>query len=331
MVDDSVVTLLVDQFEQLGIEIHGWPDEDLREPLRTWPVDLVRRDSFRSYLLVYRPKMHFSDVIAIPDLGLPLLVVGDRVSERSATSFREAGIQYLDAVGNAYLEFGQVLIDIRGRRPLPDVRSVTTGVGKSSNLFSSRRARVVCALLAWPELEQASVREIASTAGVSTGLVHDSLELLVRGKYLDDDHPRRLRRQAALLDYWTAAYPSALGPSLALAQFAGDIEQPLPAGPNPFYLSGESAVTELLRPASLTIYTEKLDPRLPVVNRWRTDGRPNIFVRKKFWAPPFGLDDWAPGPQQAPWPLVYADLMAAGEPRQAEAARDFRSTIAPDY
>lgn len=323
-------TLVAERFRGLGIETHVWPTSD--DPSGAWRVDLVRGISSQSYLLVYRPRMSFTEVSAVPHEGAPLLVVGDRVSERSANSFREAGIQYVDAAGNAYLEFGDVLIDIRGRRAAVPARSIAMTAEKSTNLFSPRRAQVIFALLAWPELESSGVRDIASAAGVSPGLAHDTLELLERGRYLDGGHPRRLRRQGSLFDYWTAAYPSGLGASLALAQFAGGVDDLRPVSAQPLFLSGESAVPDLIRPASLTIYVDELDPRLPVANRWRADGTPNIFVRKRFWSPPADehklLSGPLRGPERAPWQLIYADLMAAGESRQAEAAQELRNRLA---
>lgn len=325
IVDQSAVELLEDQFERVGIEISGWPGSALVESDHLWQVELSRRSSSASYLLVYLPSMSFSEASqAAPSDGPPLLVVGDRVSERSARALREAEIQYLDAAGNAYVSFGDVLIDIRARRPAPMHKSMRH-VERPTNLFSPRRARVIFALLAWPELDSAVVREIASTAGVSPGLAHETLDLLDRAGYLDTGHRRRLRRSDDLLDYWTAAYPSGLGATLSIAQFAGDIDQVRSTEDHPIYLSGESAMVDLIRPASLTFYVDTFEPRLPLINRWRSDGHPNIFVRQKFWTPPTGSVEWAPDSTTAPWQLVYADLLAAEDSRQAEVARRLRS------
>jgi hypothetical protein len=49
---------------------------------------------------------------------------------------------------------------------------------------------------------------------------------------------------------------------------------------DPVFVSGESAAEDLLRPATLTLYVEELDPRLPVVNKWRSNGPANIVVRR---------------------------------------------------
>ena len=53
------------------------------------------------------------------EFGDPLLLLAPAVNPRGAHELRVAGVQFLDAAGNAYLRFGGVLIDVRGRRPDP--------------------------------------------------------------------------------------------------------------------------------------------------------------------------------------------------------------------
>jgi hypothetical protein len=322
--DPHIALRLVEQFDRMGVEVER--PIDLLEPGDFGAVGLRRRRARQRYMVTYLPDMTFTEGshLARKRFDDPLLVLGDRISERSANSFREAGIQYLDAAGNAYITFDDVLIDIRGRRHTSS-GSKTMPFDRPANLFSPRRARVVFALIAWPELSRATVREIAAAAGVSLGLAHDGIELLEKHGYLDSAHSRELHGRRELLDYWTATYPSGLSPTLDLAQFAGDIEAIRPVnGDQPLYISGESAVREVLRPVSLTVYVEQLDPRLPVVNRWRSDGQLNIAVRRKFWTDPSRDERWSGIPEPAPWPLVYADLMATGESRQREAAQQLR-------
>ncbi|RSM44715.1 hypothetical protein DMB66_52130, partial [Actinoplanes sp. ATCC 53533] len=45
----------------------------------------------------------------------PLLVVGDRISRRSAAALRDAGIQFVDALGNAFIAFDGALVEVQGR------------------------------------------------------------------------------------------------------------------------------------------------------------------------------------------------------------------------
>jgi hypothetical protein len=265
------------------------------------------------------------------------LVVGRHVHERSADAFREMGVGYADTAGNAYIRFAHVMIDVRGRRAprshdrLGQVDQGTPGP-RSNNLFSTGRAQVIATLLAWPELTGEPVREIAQAAGVSTGQAYSALTLLEETGYLVR-RELRSERFDELLELWTAAYPRGLGQKLAVASYAStqDIQgfrREVLSGASPaegFALSGE-AVPDLglKRPRSITVYTPEWTPRQAVRHRWRAAGtaeQPDIHVRRKFWTPPRTAGRHDP---IAPWPVVYADLMTAGDERLTEAASGWR-------
>lgn len=275
---------------------------------------------------------------------LMTLVIGRHVHERSAGAFREMGIAYADTVGNAYIRYGSVVIDVRGRRPSNSGRRAEQ-IGRdaprpqSGNLFSSGRAQVIATLLTWPGLASAPVREIARAAGVSTGQSYSALTLLEETGYLAGRH-LRADRVDDLLDMWTAAYPRGLGQKLAVASYVStqgihDFRREVLNGlsngaePDEFTLSGESVPgLGLKHPRSVTVYTRDWTPRRAIRHRWRaatTTAEADIHVRRQFWTPPaddrrseaYGL--------VAPWPVVYADLMAAGDERLADVATEWRN------
>ena len=225
------------------------------------------------------------------------------------------------------MQFDGVLLDVRGR-PRPDDLAVPAH-RPAGNLFSTARAQVAFALLAWPPLWEATRRDLAHAAGVSLGQAHNALVLLTEAGYRRD-RPRP--GQTELLDLWAAAFPTGLATKLTLARYRGQIG---PAGDlrsdDPVFVSGEAAAEDLLRPATLTLYVEELDPRLPVVNKWRSDGPANIVVRRKFWQVPHDNDGALAGVRPAPWPLVYADLVTSDDPRVRTVAREWRDRFAgPD-
>jgi hypothetical protein len=238
-------------------------------------------------------------------------------------------VQYVDTAGNAWIEFGDVLIDVRGRqRPDFGARRPTS----AGNLFSAGRAQVVLTLLAWPQLWGASRREVAQAAGVSVGQAHNALTLLEQAGY---GAHRVHAHHTDLLDLWAAAFPTGLAPRLTLATYAGDVDHPQKlSADESIFLSGASAIRDVLRPVTLTLYVETLDPRLAIKNRWRTDGHPNVVVRRKFWtAPVDSSHDYEPltGFRNAPWPLVYADLLNSDDPRVRNEAKTWRHRFAgPD-
>ncbi len=290
-----------------GLPVEGWAD-----------VYLMRGGSEQQYTAFVKASFRLADAAWIgAERGLAL-VLSNFVSPRTAGALRRAGVQYLDTAGNAWIKFGDVLIDVRGRpRPKDVAPAPATG-----NLFSTARAQVIFALLAWPELWRAPLRELARTADVSVGQAHNARQLLSEAGYKDGSRPAG---QSDLLELWAAAYPTGLGAKLTRATYSGMIEHVRPAAEqDALFISGEPAVKEL-RPATLTLYARRDDPFLPVVNRWRSDGPPNIEVRRAFWRAPGGD---RPGVQLAPWPLVYADLAASDDPRVRQAAQDWRQSHA---
>lgn len=329
---EDLLTAIQQEFGALGITLEVDEAEGGAATAGSAVIHLSRRSSGDTYFMACAPVMTFSQAtrLAAQSPSLPVLVASDYISEKSAAALRDAGIQYIDASGNAHLEFQDVLIDVRGKRR----RRVTEGdyPRRPSNIFSPRRAQVVLALIAWPSLAVANVRDTARAAGVSVGQAHDSLAMLDAAGYLLRASPR-LHRGRELLEYWAAAYSTGLGPRLHIASFHGDPKDFKKVNPeDPTYISGEAAATDLIRPTTLTFYVDSLNPRLPILNRWRSDREPNILVRKKFWSSPDLSDGPLAGTRPAPWPLVYADLLASGDPRQRAVAREWRDlSTATEY
>lgn len=255
-----------------------------------------------------------------------ILLVGPRVTERSAEIFRTLGINYIDASGNAFITFDGVHIDVRGRRPSPD-EAVKNAVPRSTrggvNLFSTKRSQVIFALLIWEELLVGPVRELARSSGVSLGQAQDTLELLGQYGFLDDSRLLSRRERERLIDQWTASYPAGLGARNKTGFFSGDFSQLSPTDAA-VYVSGEAAVQSLRHQETVVLYTDVFPEDLIREHRWRrNEENPNIFLRRQFWTPP-DLED--AGIHKAPWLLVYADLLASNDSRQAEAAQHLRET-----
>lgn len=248
-----------------------------------------------------------------------LFLLGPVVHPRSARDLRAAGIQFLDAAGNAYLNFDGVLIDVRGRKPDPRLAPYKRSSERSTNLFTPRRAQVIFVLLSWPALVDASVRTIAAAAMVSVGQAQSTLRLLDEQDLYDHRSGRLLRRDL-LAERWAETYATGLGLKTRLKQFHGDPSRLVLEGHEEIYVSGEQAAPWIRNPGTATLYVDELDLRLALTNHWRTDGDPNIAVRKTFWAIPDG-EEVGGFPVLAPPLLIYADLLATHESRQWEAAQ----------
>src|SRR5687768_11299714 len=78
---------------------------------------LSRGASRARYAIIVKESMTISSVAQnqFHMIPYPVLVIGDRISRRSAVALRDAGIQFADTLGNTFVEFDNVLIDVQGR------------------------------------------------------------------------------------------------------------------------------------------------------------------------------------------------------------------------
>lgn len=313
--ESSALARWVERLRELGVEARAETSGHARSGVGRGVLHLTRGTAHRDYSLRYGQSIPMSSVGG-SDEERPPFVFTTYVAPKSADAFRRAGIQYLDSAGNASIEFGDVFIDVRGR-PRPKAGTVPSRA--AGNLFSAGRAQVVFALLAWRQLWDAPQRDIAEAAGASVGQVNGTLRLLKQSGYT-----RKGARagQADLLDLWAASFQTGLAHRLTLAQFSSD--RPIRSeSVGSAHVSGAAAVPDLLRSPTAVLYVVELDPKLPIANRWRSDGEPTITIRRKFWtepAPPSARR----GKVIAPWPLIYADLLASEDPRERAAAAEVR-------
>jgi hypothetical protein len=247
------------------------------------------------------------------------LLVTQYVNPNMAERLKHMDIPFLDTLGNAYLNAPPIFIYLRGHAPQRFPRE------RPTRAFVPAGLRVVFALLCRQELADAPFRMIAQTAHVALGTVAwvlDDLEqlghLLEMGK-----HRRRLIHKQQLLDRWVGAYPNQLRPKLLLGKYAAPDPkwwQHTQIGNFRAYWGAEIAAARLtgyLKPELATVYTRDLPGRFLTTNRLRTDPTGNVEILKAFWDP---TCDWT-NPELVHPLLVYADLLATGDPRNIETAR----------
>ena len=261
-----------------------------------------------------------------------VLLLTDRMSAADAEDLRARGSWFADAVGRMYLRAPGALIDVAAPRTVT-VQTPGAQARRTSNLMSASRAQVVFCLLAWPHVTRAPTRYLAEIAGVSSALAQQVVAALSAERYLTAGN-ERLLRAGELLDRWAAAFGSGLARRLELGSFAGEPSpQAWADGGNVVYLTGEAAVPDLLRGGDLTMYVREMDTRAVIASGWRRaepDAPADIVVRRQFWTDPDAVNEVRPVQGQirhAPVPLVYAELVASGESRQREVARELREQI----
>jgi hypothetical protein len=279
------------------------------------------------YRVQIRHRVSAESALALsPSPGARPLMVVPRVSEAVAEVWRANDVHFVDGAGNAYLRQPGVLLDVRGRRQAP------SGEKPGSPPRWSRPAglMIVFALMCESELVLAPFREIAEASGASLGSVQGAVADLERDGFVLLRRGRRtLERTRELLDSWVAAFTLELYPRLLLGRFEATTAnwwQSADAGLDREHAvwGGETAACVLgldLKPSRVLAYAPELPRSLILEHRLRKatdDG--SVEFRRRFW------EFATPGSRLAPSPLVYADLIASGDPRLAEAARQLRET-----
>lgn len=257
-------------------------------------------------------------------LPAPALLVTDYVNPRMAERLREQGVQFIDTAGNAWLDAPPLLVWVKGQRP-PDAPKAGDALGRA---FQPTGLQVLFALLCKPEIVDRPYRDIAKLADVAHGTVGWVMPELPRLGYVGTlNGRRRLLNGPRLLQQWVEAYARTLRPKLVLERWRADSldwTAKVDAARYGLLLGGEPAARRLtghLRPGTATFYGAKANRQLMIDQRMRPDLDGNVEILRRFWA----FDGETPG--QVPDLLVYADLLAIGEARCLETAREMHDGI----
>jgi hypothetical protein len=256
----------------------------------------------------------------IEDNQAKWLIITRHVPQQLAKKLHDLNIQFIDTVGNAYINDPPTFIFIHGNKPqrpfLP-----TAGEG----LLGRAGIHVVFALLCKHELLNATYREIATHAQVALGTVAGVMKDLAAQGYLIDinDDQRRFIRKKALLDKWITAYVEKLRHKKLLGRYK--------ATKADFWLQAEIThldaqwggevaahrLTRYIKPEMITIYTRKPINNLILDLKLRQDKNGDVEIRERFWK--FENPDF--DKTIVPPLLVYADLLATGDTRNIETAK----------
>lgn len=263
------------------------------------------------------------------------LLVADYVNPRMAGKLRQQGVQFIDTLGNAYINQPPVYVYVTGNRQ--EERKFMPAKDGAMRAFEPKGLMVVFAFLCDPGLVNAPYREIAEKAGVAVGTVGWVINGLKAAAFIRDTggkEGRRLVRYRKLLDRWVDAYPEKLKPKQLAGAFVAD-------DPNWWrainmldyegYWGGEIAAakyTNYLTPQVATVYLPERtrmrllrDARLRKAPEWTVDAPGTVLIYHPFW-PAQRRDAGMHTNEGLVHPiLVYADLVATGEPRNLEVAR----------
>lgn len=252
------------------------------------------------------------------------LLVTTYVNPEAARKLRDLELQFIDVAGNAYLNLPPTYVFIQGMKPPRHwLRNIA-----HKDQWTQAGVKVAFALLHDPELVNAPYRELAKRAKVALGTVAGVMTFLAhRGYILEAAAARRLRNQAQLLEAWAVAYAEKLRPKTLVGTFA---IRGAPTALDPILKAtgalwgGEPAaarLTHYLQPEVITIYAAANIAEVLVALKLVRDPDGKCEVRRKFWQDLPGADT-----DLAPLVLIYADLLATGNPRNTETARQLYET-----
>ncbi len=251
------------------------------------------------------------------------ILVTRHVQQAIAEQMRELQIQYMDTDGNVYLDTKDLLVFVKGQKNAEP--RATTGVVRP---FKPAGMQVIFALICNPGLEQKTYREIADVTKTALGTINWTMQALRQiGHLLEMGKAgRRIVKRETLFDKWVAAYPQQLRPKQLVGRYVtqdtdwwrnADLKD-LDA-----LWGGETAAaieTGYIEPEIATVYLEKNLTELILRFKLKKDPHGKIEVFRKFWH--FQLEEQRG--RTVPLPLIYADLLATGNDRNIETAKELR-------
>jgi len=254
------------------------------------------------------------------------LLVADYVTPAIAVRLKENNLSFIDTAGNAYITQPHLLVWIKGNRPTIGHARLDLQKQYAARAFEPAGLKVLFAFLCQPALVNRPFREIANVADVAHGTVGEVMGELPHAGYVYDfgknADGRKLQKPDELLTKWADVYARKLKPKLFIGRYRGpqrDWWKEVNATKYGMVLGAEPAaarITHHLKPAAITLYGDRADPRLIVDHELRADPKGDVEIARRFWR--VETDEGRRG--LAPLPLIYADLLATGDPRCIETA-----------
>ncbi len=248
------------------------------------------------------------------------LLVTRIVHPQLARAMRQLHVQFIDTAGNAYIDAPPAFILIEGRK-----RQVQATEASEEGVLGRAGLRLVFALMCRRDLWNATYRDIAKAARVALGTAAGVIkDLTVQGYLVENAGGQRsLVRQKELLGKWTTAYAEKLRPKNIISRYKSskpDLWREADIQLLDAQWGREVAanrLTHYLKPEVTTIYARKPINNLILELKLRQDRNGDIELRERFW----DFENIEPDKTVVPPLLVYADLMATGDPRNIETAK----------
>jgi hypothetical protein len=247
------------------------------------------------------------------------ILIARYITPQMAEEMKRLKIPFIDTAGNAFIYEPPLFVFMKGNR-LDDKDRLE----QPKRIFRPAGLKVLFALLCNPGLENEPYREIADKADVALGTVGWTMYALRTENYLVEVNEKRRRfiHREALLQRWALEYPNRLRTKQLLGKYRAEnvnwwVNTDL--ADTKALWGGEIAarnLTKYLKPQIITIYAEPPLGRFILKNKLKDDPKGNVEILEKFWK--FDIKQRQNG--AVPPLLVYADLLATGDPRNIETA-----------
>jgi len=259
------------------------------------------------------------------------ILLTNYISSNLAERLIEAGVNFADAAGNAYLNWpGKLHIQIQGKK------SAQMDDAKSERLAQPSGLRILFVLLTQPPHQWGTYRGIATAAGVALGSIARVMrELKDKGYVIEERRDEwRLTQKRKLLDLWVEGYGARLRPSLLIGRYQPSearvertlqtLQSELASKKISWTLTGGFAadvLTHHYRGEQLVFYAYEWPLEIPRRLKWLPAERGPVTVLREF-SPlvAFHLKSQAAQPIAHPL-LVYAELIFQGRERELETAK----------
>lgn len=263
---------------------------------------------------------HIARLLNLLNQNKKVIVLANTILPKFKQELRNLGINYIDAVGNAYLKYDSYFIWLDGRK------QTESKFYSRAKPFSKTGLKVIFHLLLLDNLLNATIREIAKIADVSLDTVHKTISGLKDLKFIIPANKDTLiwDNKKELVDRWINEYESRLKPTLHVGNFRFFKEEEFHTWKEIHFKStmtkwgGEPAgdlLTNYLKPEILTIYTD--ESKLDWIRNYKLvpDPKGYIEIYERFW-----YEDHEKVPFAPPL-LIYADLINTSNRRNIETAK----------
>ena len=256
------------------------------------------------------------------------ILISDYISNDLGARLRAAKVNYIDKVGNAYLDLSPIFVLIEGKVPKQSEHS-----DKIAKLFTETGMKVICALLTNDDLLNANYRSIADHANVSMGTIGWVLRELKDQDFTNEDYRSRTwKNKKKLIDTWVAEYPKLRSKHHLGIRYSQNLRwwESVDLAKYNAVLGGEIAIQNQLgntfdQPREGLIYVDKYryrdlvrELRLILPEHVGGNKFAKIEIRSKFWGQTQNLDLLSN--ETHPF-ITYADLLDTWDPVNIESAK----------